>query len=65
MHTYARENGSLDGLQNFKGPDGNWTKPAQGAFEGLRLKGDDKLKELKLYKKRSNRENPWTKPNAR
>jgi hypothetical protein len=66
-YTYARKNGSLDGYENFKGPDGRlWRpKPAQGAFEGLRLKGDDKTKRAATIKKRSNRENPWTKPAMR
>ena len=66
-YTYARENGSLEGYQEFVGPDGRkWRpKPAQGAFEGLRLKGDDKFARAKTIKKRSSRENPWTKEDMR
>ena len=62
-YTYAWENGSLDGYPEFVGPDGRkWRpKPSQSAFEGLRLKGDDKQARAKTLKKRSDREKPWTK----
>ena len=62
-YTYARKNGSLDGYKEYVGPDGRtWRpKPSQSAFEGLRLKGDDKQARAKTLKKRSDREKPWTK----
>ena len=62
-YTYARKNGSLDGYPEFVGPDGRrWRpKPSQSAFEGLRLKGDDKQARAKTLKKRADREKPWTK----
>lgn len=61
-YTHARENGSLEGYPNYVGPDGrSWRpKPSQSAFEGLRLKGDDKQARAKTLKKRSNRERPWS-----
>jgi hypothetical protein len=63
-YTHARENGSLDGYPEYVGPDGRtWRpKPSQSAFEGLRLKGDDKQARAKILKRRSDREKPWTKP---
>ena len=66
-YKYARENGSLDGYKNYVGPDGRtWRpKPSQSAFEGLRLKGDDKQARAKTIKRRSSRENPWTKEDMR
>lgn len=66
-YTHARENGSLDGYPEYVGPDGRtWRpKPSQSAFEGLRLKGDDKQARAKTIKRRSSRENPWTKEDMR
>ena len=63
-YTYARNNGSLEGYPNYIGSDGrSWRpKPGQSAFEGLRLKGDDKQARAKIIKKRTDREKPWTKP---
>jgi len=62
-YKHARENGSLDGYKEYVGPDGRkWRpKPSQSAFEGLKLKGDDKQSRALTLKKRSNREKPWTK----
>ena len=62
-YTHARENGSLEGYPEYVGPDGRtWRpKPSQSAFEGLRLKGDDKQARAKTLKKRSDREKPWSK----
>jgi hypothetical protein len=62
-YKHARENGSLDGYPEYVGPDGKtWRpKPSQSAFEGLKLKGDDKQARAKILKKRSDREKPWTK----
>ena len=62
-YKHARENGSLDGYPEYVGPDGRtWRpKPSQSAFEGLKLKGDDKQARAKILKKRSDREKPWTK----
>lgn len=62
-YTHARKNGSLDGYPEYVGPDGRtWRpKPSQSAFEGLKLKGDDKQARAKILKKRSDREKPWTK----
>ena len=62
-YTHAREKGSLDGYPEYVGPDGRtWRpKPSQSAFEGLKLKGDDKQARAKILKKRSDREKPWTK----
>lgn len=66
-YTYARENGSLEGYDNYKGPDGRlWRpKPSQSAFEGLKLKGDDKVARAATIKKRTSKENPWTKEDMR
>jgi hypothetical protein len=62
-YTYERKNGNLDGYPEYVGPDGRtWRpKPSQSAFEGLKLKGDDKQARAKTLKKRSDREKPWTK----
>ena len=72
-YTYARDPSKgtkkypLYGYPNYLGPDGRrWRpKPSQGAFEGYQLKGDDKVKRAATIKKRSSRENPWTKDDQR